>query len=111
MAGDAEKVFDFLDVSQDGFLTFGELVRGVSRLQGPARSMDLATLSSENRALIAAFDELRNAVSRLHEGYDRALALVCAPPGNMASNPWSSKETHVQECQTSARELSTTSVV
>merc|ERR1712151_1466131 len=43
-AGDATMLFELLD-NGDGMLTFDEIVSGVSRLQGKARSIDLAAMA------------------------------------------------------------------
>merc|ERR1712048_1383803 len=49
-AGDAETLWSLLD-DGDGHLTADELIKGVARLKGAARSIDLATLMHEHRHL------------------------------------------------------------
>merc|ERR1712187_117605 len=49
---DPELVFSLIDDSDDGTITAQELIAGVSRLKGPARSMDLATLTHEHRRIV-----------------------------------------------------------
>ncbi|CAJ1393077.1 unnamed protein product [Effrenium voratum] len=48
---DPEAVFDLLDSDGSDSLTLEELVAGVSKLQGPARGLDLALLSERQRSL------------------------------------------------------------
>merc|ERR1712232_1527438 len=51
-AGDGAKLFDLLDESNDGQLSYDELVKGVSKLKGVARSIDLNTLMCDQRVLL-----------------------------------------------------------
>merc|ERR1712107_887062 len=45
MGKDADLVIKIIDVDGDGHLSVQELVRGLSRLKGPARSMDLVSMA------------------------------------------------------------------
>merc|ERR1712151_1427794 len=47
-AGDALNLFGLIDQSGDGVITLDELVQGVSKLRGPARSIDLCTLMRDH---------------------------------------------------------------
>merc|ERR1740130_581385 len=46
---DLENVFYMLDIDQSHTITMEELIVGVNKLQGPARSIDLLTLMERNR--------------------------------------------------------------
>eukprot|EP00812_Abedinium_dasypus_P000668 NODE_1078_length_1248_cov_303.816429.p1 GENE.NODE_1078_length_1248_cov_303.816429~~NODE_1078_length_1248_cov_303.816429.p1 ORF type:complete len:384 (+),score=127.72 NODE_1078_length_1248_cov_303.816429:160-1152(+) len=73
-------LFDLLD-DGDGLLTFSELVRGVARLKGPARSIDLATVIARCEGLhenIAHLTKKFDAV--VAAGRDHTPALCCPPP-------------------------------
>lgn len=48
---DASNLFSFIDQSNDGQITLDELVKGVAKLRGPARSMDLTVLMREHNSL------------------------------------------------------------
>eukprot|EP00928_Gymnodinium_smaydae_P054548 TRINITY_DN3829_c0_g1_i4.p1 TRINITY_DN3829_c0_g1~~TRINITY_DN3829_c0_g1_i4.p1 ORF type:complete len:508 (-),score=78.70 TRINITY_DN3829_c0_g1_i4:322-1845(-) len=50
-ARDARLVFELLDESNDGTVSFDELVVGVSKLKGAARSIDLHALAREHQRL------------------------------------------------------------
>mmetsp|Transcript_57654 Transcript_57654/g.135084 ORF Transcript_57654/g.135084 Transcript_57654/m.135084 type:complete len:551 (+) Transcript_57654:95-1747(+) len=50
---DPDLVFDLLDQDKSECVGMDELLRGVSQLQGPARSLDLACLTGSNRQLLA----------------------------------------------------------
>eukprot|EP00928_Gymnodinium_smaydae_P050596 TRINITY_DN3414_c0_g1_i4.p1 TRINITY_DN3414_c0_g1~~TRINITY_DN3414_c0_g1_i4.p1 ORF type:complete len:512 (-),score=52.84 TRINITY_DN3414_c0_g1_i4:122-1657(-) len=50
-ARDAALVFELLDESNDGTVSFEELVHGVSKLKGAARSIDLHALAREHQKL------------------------------------------------------------
>merc|ERR1712032_832229 len=43
--GDPDLLFDFLDCGGDGRLTLQELIDGISRLRGAARSIDVISMS------------------------------------------------------------------
>merc|ERR1740120_636094 len=55
-AGDVDRLFTLLDTSQDGLITVEELIKGVSKLKGAARSIDLVTMMDEQ---FAFFDQVR----------------------------------------------------
>jgi len=58
-ASDADTLFHIIDDDMNGHLTVDELIRGVSRLKGPARSIDMAMQMRDHQALQAVVLELR----------------------------------------------------
>jgi len=58
---DADKLFSLLD-DGDSSLTSDELVRGVERLKGPAKAMDMAGLMNENQLMHANLIKLMNSM-------------------------------------------------
>merc|ERR1712228_215440 len=65
-ASDAPTLFDLLDESKDGYLTCDELVKGVAKLKGGARSIDLATLMCEQRVLLAEVAQIQAKLDNMH---------------------------------------------
>eukprot|EP00928_Gymnodinium_smaydae_P049059 TRINITY_DN32893_c0_g1_i1.p1 TRINITY_DN32893_c0_g1~~TRINITY_DN32893_c0_g1_i1.p1 ORF type:complete len:575 (+),score=99.80 TRINITY_DN32893_c0_g1_i1:57-1727(+) len=55
---DAETLFDLIDHSEDGLLSFQELVSGVARLKGAARSIDVVVLMRRHAELMARVETL-----------------------------------------------------
>ncbi|CAK9073275.1 unnamed protein product [Durusdinium trenchii] len=55
---DADEVFTLLDADRSETMTIDELITGVARLHGAARSLDLAILA-ENHRLLGSLDEFR----------------------------------------------------
>ncbi|CAK0820690.1 unnamed protein product [Prorocentrum cordatum] len=51
-SGDVDQLFTLIDTSQDGLITVEELIKGVSKLKGAARSIDLVTMMSEQFSFI-----------------------------------------------------------
>mmetsp|Transcript_18242 Transcript_18242/g.42495 ORF Transcript_18242/g.42495 Transcript_18242/m.42495 type:complete len:782 (+) Transcript_18242:59-2404(+) len=64
-ASDVDMLFHIIDDDYDGHLTVDELVRGVSRLKGPARSIDLAVQMRDYKVLHANLEELTKSVMDL----------------------------------------------
>jgi len=64
-AADADGLYALIhDLDQDGDLTMDELIRGVARLKGTARSYDLQMLLRQVLALTDAVDLLKRSVDR-----------------------------------------------
>ena len=61
---DARKVFKLLDEDGSNGITMDELIQGVSSLQGPARSLDLAMLNESHMQLLRM---MRSLVKRCEE--------------------------------------------
>eukprot|EP00403_Amphidinium_massartii_P033243 CAMPEP_0178449998 /NCGR_PEP_ID=MMETSP0689_2-20121128/42870_1 /TAXON_ID=160604 /ORGANISM="Amphidinium massartii, Strain CS-259" /LENGTH=695 /DNA_ID=CAMNT_0020075395 /DNA_START=33 /DNA_END=2121 /DNA_ORIENTATION=- len=59
---DVNTLYALLDESNDGRLTADELIDGISRLRGPARSIDMAVQMREHRSMQAAVGELRDSM-------------------------------------------------
>jgi len=55
---DADGVFDLVDTSGDGEVSLDELGKGIAKLKGPARSLDLAMLASKQAAMEAKLVQL-----------------------------------------------------
>lgn len=56
---DASRLFALLDKSGDGYVSLCELIKGVLKLKGPAKSLDLLVLLGEQRKLAASVNQLR----------------------------------------------------
>ncbi|CAL1167465.1 unnamed protein product [Cladocopium goreaui] len=64
-AADADGLYELIhDLDQDGDLTMDELIRGVARLKGTARSYDLQMLLRQVLALTESVDKLKRSVDR-----------------------------------------------
>merc|ERR1712014_291523 len=77
---DADRVFELLETDGDGKLSVEEIVCGVFRLQGPARSLDLAVLSKElyegtEGQVRDALECILGKLQTLHERIDEAKGL------------------------------------
>jgi len=59
---DPDLLWDILDTSGDRELDLEELIQGTARLQGPARSLDLAVLKMEHHRTLIAVKEIRQSV-------------------------------------------------
>jgi hypothetical protein len=70
-ASDADKLFDLLNKGHN-VLSAAELVKGVARLKGPSRSIDLSMLSHHHRQLQEALDSV---AMRIHS-IERHVALA-----------------------------------
>jgi len=57
---DAEALFELLDISQKGEIAFEEFLKGVTRLKGQARSMDLV-------AMLRLGDQMNREVGQMHD--------------------------------------------
>merc|ERR1719356_1323396 len=55
---DADAVFSLVDTSGDGEVSLDELGKGISKLKGPARSLDLALVASKQAAMEAKLAQL-----------------------------------------------------
>jgi len=68
-AADADGLYELIhDLDQDGDLTMDELIRGVARLKGTARSYDLQMLLRQVLALTDSVDKLKRSVDRKSRG-------------------------------------------
>merc|ERR1712098_523255 len=82
--GDANALFDLLD-DGDGKITVDELVRGVSRLRGAARSIDVVTVMCQVSNMKQTFDEFASK----NEFHPDESAVARAVPCSRASCSWS----------------------
>merc|ERR1719282_849813 len=55
---DADKLFTLID-DGDEALTAEELVKGVGRLKGPAKSIDVITMIYENRVMMQMMEDIQ----------------------------------------------------
>jgi len=69
-AGETRKMFMLIDVEDVGEVAIGSLIMGLVRLQGSARSIDLATLIFEHKRFLRMW--------KVHAAsVDRAMAVLC----------------------------------
>eukprot|EP00439_Symbiodinium_sp_Y106_P085569 s109_g28.t8 len=64
---DPDLLWDILDTSGDRELDLEELIQGTARLQGPARSLDLAVLKMEHYRTLGAVKDIRTSVDMLRQ--------------------------------------------
>merc|ERR1712217_156776 len=67
---DARNLFAMIDVDKSNHLSFHELVTGVSRLKGAARSIDLLSLVRDHQALCNSVASLKANINRQQSGHD-----------------------------------------
>jgi len=58
------RVFELLDVGNDGTLNFDEFVTGVERLRGGARQLDVASLEHETKRMLTELSQIHQGMSR-----------------------------------------------
>lgn len=75
---DADSVFSLVDTSGDGEVSLDELGKGIAKLKGPARSLDLALVASKQAAMEAKLAQL---IPQRSSQAKRAPSLVAEPPG------------------------------
>jgi len=72
---DAEAVFRLLDEDNSNSISMDELIAGVSALQGPAKSLDLAVLTENHGRLLRAMGSMTKRLDNI----DKHLALSSSP--------------------------------
>merc|ERR1712050_516249 len=79
---DADAVFNMLDTNCVGEITFEDFLRGVMRLKGQARSLDMVAIQITTDAMHSALDDVHKRVYKMEKSLLAALTAISEQPND-----------------------------
>jgi len=94
----AEVLFELLDVSNDGFISCDEFLRGCLRLHGTTKALDLLILSREVTQLFDSMERLHKENAEAVRVHTQALADLTAENHRLLTQLWTREDRQSSWC-------------